>query len=56
MKVCIIQPPYSFDYSESDVHFKRELELLDNCDETADIIVIPESCDIPCLAKTKEEA
>ena len=26
-----------------------------NCDETIDIIVMPELCDVPCLAKTKEE-
>ncbi|MBQ3005023.1 MAG: hypothetical protein IJD88_03745 [Clostridia bacterium] len=56
MKVCIIQPPYSSDYNLSDEYFKKELELLDQCDDSMDIIVMPESCDIPCLAKTKEEA
>lgn len=56
MKVCIIQPAYSLDYSKSDEYFKRELEYLDECDDSMDIIVMPESCDIPCLARTKEEA
>lgn len=55
MKVCIIQPAYSTDYSKSDEYFERELELLGMCDESMDMIVCPEMCDIPCLAKTKEE-
>ena len=54
MKVCILQPLYSVDYSRSDELFERQLELLAQCDETMDIIVMPESCDIPCLAPNKE--
>lgn len=56
MKVCIIQPSYSVDYEKSDEHFKSELEFLEKCDNSMDIIVMPESCDIPCLAKTKAQA
>ena len=56
MKVCIIQPAYSTDFSESDNYFEQELKLIDMCDESMDIIVLPESSDIPCLAKTVEEA
>ena len=56
MKVCVIQPPYSSDYSLSEEHFIKELELLDACDPSMDIIVMPESCDIPCLAGSKENA
>ncbi len=56
MKVCIIQPKYSTDYSKSDEYFKDELALLNQCDESMDIIVCPEACDIPCLAGTKERA
>ncbi len=55
MKVCIIQPPYSADYSQSDACYTRELELLEECDPSMDLIVLPESCDIPCLAKTVEQ-
>ena len=56
MKVCIIQPPYSTDYAQSDAYFQYELELLEACDASMDLIVMPESCDIPCLAKTKAQS
>ena len=52
MKVCVIQPAYSTEYSKSDEFFKRQLTLLDECDASMDIIVMPECCDIPCLAAT----
>ena len=55
MKVCIIQPEYSTDYSLSDEYFARELKMLDACDESLDLIVLPESCDVPCFARTREE-
>ncbi len=56
MKVCVIQPEYSTDYSRSDELFQKELEFLRACDETMDIIVMPELCDCPALAKTKEQS
>lgn len=56
MKVCIAQPEYSTDYTRSDELFEKQLELFARCDASMDIIVFPESCDIPCKAKTKEEA
>ena len=56
MKICVIQPPYSVDYDKSDEYFDYEIGLLEQCDESMDIIVLPESCDIPCLANTKEQA
>ena len=56
MKACIIQPAYSTDYSASEQYFEKQLKLIDACDESMDIIVLPEMCDIPCLAPTKEEA
>ena len=56
MKVCIIQPAYSTDYSLSDKYFEDQLKLIDTCDESMDLIVLPESCDIPCLAKTREQS
>ena len=54
MKVCIIQPAYSTDFSQIDRYFEDQLTLLAECDESMDMIVMPESCDIPCLAPTKE--
>ena len=56
MKVCIIQPEYSTDYSRSDELFRQEIAYLRACDDTMDIIVMPESCDCPALAKTKEQS
>ena len=56
MKVCVIQPAYSTDYTKIDEYFEAQLALMAKCDETMDLIVLPEMCDIPCLAKTKEQA
>ncbi len=55
MKVCIVQPKYSTNHAESDLYFEEMLSYFDACDESMDIIVFPEDCDIPCLAKTKAE-
>ena len=55
MKVCLIQPEYSTDYSRSEELFEKELNLLKSCDDSVDIIVMPESCDIPCRATDKKE-
>lgn len=55
MKACIIQPPYSRDTTFSDEYFKYKLDLLDRCDETVDIIVLPEYSDVPCATSTLEE-
>lgn len=54
MKVCIIQPAYSTDFSKSDTYFEAEMQLLQQCDDSMDLIVLPEACDIPCLAGSKE--
>ena len=55
MKVCIVQPKYSVHYEESDACLRAEFELLDQCDPSMDVIVCPEMCDVPALAKTKED-
>lgn len=55
MKAFIIQPPYSLDTSFSDEYFDFKLQMLDKCDESADIIVLPEYSDVPCAASTKKE-
>ena len=47
MKVCVIQPAYSTDFSKSDLYFEEQLKLIDMCDESMDLIVLPEYCDIP---------
>ena len=55
MKVCIIQPAYSVDFTAIDTYFEQELGFLAQCDDSMDLIVLPESCDIPCLASTQAE-
>lgn len=55
MKACIIQPPYSRDTSYSDEYFNYKLKMLDACDESVDIIVLPEYSDVPCATETLEE-
>ncbi len=55
MKACIIQPPYSRDTAFSDEYFEYKLNLLNACDDTIDIIVLPEYSDVPCATETLEE-
>lgn len=55
MKVCIIQPEYCLDHSRSEEFLQWELEALDKCDESMDIIVLPESSDTPCLAHNQND-
>lgn len=56
MKVCIIQPEYSVDFERADEMFQKQCELMDKCDDSMDIIVMPESCDEPAVADTKEKS
>lgn len=55
MKACILQPYYSLDYSRSDELFAWELDALDRCDSSMDLIVLPEYADVPALASTREQ-
>ncbi len=47
MKVCVLQPKYSFNDLDIDSCFNGLLEMLDGCDESMDIIVLPEYSDAP---------
>ncbi|MBR6790299.1 MAG: hypothetical protein IKM31_05455 [Oscillospiraceae bacterium] len=55
MKAYIFQPAYSMDFADSDALLQWELDQLDNCGEDADLIVLPEYSNVPCLAKTREQ-
>ena len=55
MKVCVIQPPYSLDFSRSDELFRWEMDALEKCDPSMDLIVLPEYSNAPALVSTKEE-
>lgn len=55
MKVCIIQPPYSADYERSEEFFRWQMDAMDQCDSSMDLIVLPEATSVPALAKTAEQ-
>lgn len=55
MKVCIIQPLYSADWNDSEKLFQWQLDIMDRCDESMDLIVLPESTDVPAYAKAFEQ-
>ena len=55
MKVCVIQPEYSVDHSRTEELLQWELDALDRCDETMDLIAMPESSDTPALAHCEKE-
>ncbi|HHX20325.1 MAG TPA: hypothetical protein GX722_00905 [Clostridiales bacterium] len=55
MKVCVFQPPYSTDFSQSDAYFDLEMEAFDRCDPSMDLIVFPEYVDVPCMAHSAQE-
>ena len=54
MKICVIQPRYSFDPCELDACVQGLLDQLDECDESMDLILLPEYSD--ALADVKGEA
>lgn len=55
MKACIIQPPYSTDTARAEELYAYKLARLDACDQTVDLIVLPEYSDVPCATSTREE-
>ena len=55
MNACLIQPHYSVNFDDSDKWFLWEMDALDRCDESMDLIVLPESANVPALAHTKEQ-
>ncbi len=54
MKICTIQPHYSFDEKDVAQCFQDLLALLEQCDESMDIIVLPEYSDAPADVKGKD--
>ena len=47
MKVCVIQPEYSYDKNDLSDRFMSQIALLDKCTDDLDIIVLPEYTDVP---------
>ena len=54
MKVCVIQPKYSFEEKDIKQCFEGLLALLDKCDESMDLIVLPEYSDAPADVQGKD--
>jgi len=54
MKVCVIQPHYSFDEKDLKQCFEGIIALLDGCDESLDLIVLPEYSDALADVKGKD--
>ena len=54
MKVCVIQPRYSFDEKDLSQCFEGLISMLDQCDESMDLILLPEYSDAPADVKGKE--
>ncbi|MBP3437362.1 MAG: hypothetical protein J6K61_05610 [Clostridia bacterium] len=55
MKVCVIQPAYSFRFEDRETCFSGTLSHLEKCDESMDIIVLPEYSDTPTVVKDMDE-
>ena len=51
MKVCVIQPHYSTNFADAEKCFADQLALLEQCDDSMDLIVCPEAADVPVLSK-----
>lgn len=54
MKVCVIQPPYSMNAADIDACFRAQLDLMDQCDDSLDLIVIPEYADVPSVSENAD--
>ena len=54
MKVCVVQPKYSFNENDLQICFDELISLLDKCDDSLDIIVLPEYSDALSDVKGKK--
>ena len=54
MKVAVIQPYYSFDPADTEKCYRDMIALMDKCDESLDIIVLPEYSDVPADQSSKD--
>ena len=54
MKACVIQPPYAYDTDRICESVQWELDALARCDETLDLIVLPEASDRQGSIKSPE--
>ena len=55
MRACIIQPYYSIDPKDTEKCFNDMAALIDKCDDSLDLIVLPEYSDIPAAQSCKAD-
>ncbi|MBE6583546.1 MAG: hypothetical protein E7649_01000 [Ruminococcaceae bacterium] len=55
MKACVIQPYYSFNKEDIESCFEGFLGLIDECDDSLDLIVLPEYSDVLAAVHGKKE-
>ncbi len=55
IKVCVFQPPYALNAADIDSSMQWEFDHLKLCDESLDLIVLPEASDRQARLGTKEE-
>ena len=55
MKACVIQPYYSFNKEDVTSCFEGFISLIDKCDESLDLIVLPEYSDVLAAVHGKTE-
>lgn len=55
MKVCVVQPFYSLGSKDLDRCFQEMLALIARCDDSLDVIVLPEYCDVPAATQNAEQ-
>lgn len=55
MKFCAFQPKYPYKAADTDEYSKFLLDTLDRCDESLDLIVLPECCNAPSAYSGSEE-
>ena len=55
MKICVIQPPYSMEHADAENRFLWEMDALEKCDKSLDMIVLPEYANVPAKVKTKAQ-
>lgn len=56
IKACVFQPPYALNVKDIDVSMQWELDTLKRCDESLDLIVLPEASDRQARVSSRAEA
>ncbi len=55
LKACVFQPPYALDVDDIDATMQWEFEHLKSCDESLDLIVLPEASDRQARVRNRED-